>query len=253
MVGDSGPGWRRFVLQSPNILGRVEDASGVAELVHSAGALFVMSVNPLSLGILKPPGAWGADMAVGDGQPLGIPSSFGGPSVGFMAARESLLRRLPGRIVGQSVDRDGRRAFLLTLQAREQHIKRERATSNICSNQALAALAMTVHLSVLGPRGLEQTARLCLGKAHYLHDRMLKELEVEDASPGAFWNEFTVRPRMPPSVVIERMEAEGFLAGVDLGLLDPASRQGLLCVAVTERRTKGEMDGYLRAMERVLR
>ena len=253
LEGRLRPGVAALVLQSPNFLGCVEDAAGLADLVHAAGALLIMSVNPLSLGVLKPPGAWGADIAVGDGQPLGLWSSFGGPSVGFMAAREGLLRRMPGRIVGESVDRDGKRAYLLTLQAREQHIKRERATSNLCSNQALAALAVTVHLSVLGPRGLRETAERCLQKAHYLHDRVLGELPVEPASPGPFFNEFTVRPRVAPSVVVERMEAEGFLAGVDLGLLDPALRSGLLGVAVTERRTREEMDRYVEAMKRVLR
>jgi glycine dehydrogenase subunit 1 len=222
-------------------------------MLHAAGALLVMSVNPLSLGVLRPPGSWGADIAVGDAQPLGIPSCFGGPSAGFLAARESLLRRMPGRIVGQSVDRDGKRAFLLTLQAREQHIKRERATSNICSNQALAALAVTIHLAVLGPLGLRETALQCLQKAHYLRDRMLRELPVESASRRPFFNEFALSLRRSPAEVIARMEEEGFYAGTDLGAMEPERRAGLLGVAVTERRSRGEMDRYVEAMKGVLR
>jgi glycine dehydrogenase subunit 1 len=246
------PGVAALVLQSPNVLGYIEDASGIADLVHAAGALFVMSVNPVSLGVLRPPGAWGADIAVGDGQPLGIPSSFGGPSVGFLAARESLLRRMPGRIVGESIDRDGKRAYLLTLQAREQHIKRERATSNICSNQALAALAVTVHLAALGPNGLREVGEQCMQKARYLHDRLLRELRVEPAGRKPFFDEFALRLPRDPAVVIERMEQEGFYAGTDLGALEPSRRAGLLGVAVTERRTRDELDRYVAAMKRVL-
>jgi glycine dehydrogenase subunit 1 len=246
------PGVAALLVQSPNILGYVEDLHGVADALHAAGALLIVSANPLSLGILKPPGEWGADIAVGDTQPLGLAPSFGGPSAGYLAARESLLRRMPGRIVGQSVDREGKRAFLLTLQAREQHIKRERATSNICSNQALAALAVTVHLATLGPAGFRETAEQCLQKAHYLHDRMLRELPVEGAARRPFWNEFTLRLKKDPAAVIARMEEEGFYAGVDLGALEGGCRAGLLGVAVTERRTLPEMDRYVEAMRRVL-
>jgi glycine dehydrogenase subunit 1 len=247
------PGVAALVLQSPNALGCLEDQKGTAELVHAVGALLVVSVNPLSLGILEPPGRLGADIAVGDAQTLGLPQSFGGPSVGFMAARESLLRRMPGRIVGESIDRDGKRAYLLTLQAREQHIKRERATSNICSNQALAALAVTVHLATLGPAGLRETAEQCLRKAHYLRDAMLRELPVLAAAERPFFDEFAVRPPRPPRAVIEAMQEEGFLAGVDLGALEPGRRDGLLSVAVTERRSRAEMDRYVEAMKKVLR
>jgi glycine dehydrogenase subunit 1 len=172
--------------------------------------------------------------------------------VGFIAAREGLLRRLPGRLVGESVDLEGRRAYLLTLQAREQHIKRERATSNICSNQALMALAVTVHLSALGPQGLREVGELCMRKAHYLEERLVRELGLEPCSSAPFFNEFSVRLPRPPSEVLERMEQEGVLAGVDLGLLEPGRHAGVLTVAVTEKRTREELDRYVELMGRAL-
>jgi glycine dehydrogenase subunit 1 len=246
------PGVAALVIQSPNYLGYLEPVRQAAEAAHAVGALLIQSANPLSLGVLDPPGELGADIAVGDAQPLGLPQSYGGPTVGFIAAREALLRRLPGRIVGQSVDREGRRAYLLTLQAREQHIKRERATSNICSNQALAALAVTVHLATLGPQGLQETAEQCVQKAHYLHDRMARELPVQPVSDGPFFNEFALRLRRDPAEVVRAMESEGFYAGIPLAALEPGRYDGLLGVAVTERRTRAEMDRYVDAMRRVL-
>jgi len=243
------PGVAGVVLQSPNTLGYIEDLSGLADKVHENGSLLIISANPLSLGLLKPPGEWGADIAVGDTQPLGLPSYFGGPSVGYIAATEKLLRKMPGRIAGQSLDQEGARAFLLTLQAREQHIKRERATSNICSNQALAALATTVYLASLGRRGIREVAEQNLHKAHYLHGRLLEQTPVEALYDQQFFNEFPVVLPRPAAEVLPRMEEAGFYAGVELHRLDPTLPEGALLIAVTERRTREEMDAYVEAMK----
>ena len=246
------PGVAGVVLQSPNNLGYVEDLSGLADRVHENGSLLIVSANPLSLGLLKSPGEWGADIAVGDTQPLGLPSYFGGPSVGYITATEKLLRKMPGRIAGQSLDREGTRAFLLTLQAREQHIKRERATSNICSNQALAALATTVYLASLGRRGIREVAEQNLHKAHYLHGRLLKETPVLALHNRQFFNEFPVVLPKKVAEVLSGMEESGFFAGVELHCLDPLMPEEALLIAVTERRTREEMDRYVEAMKEAL-
>ena len=246
------PGVAGVVLQSPNTLGYIEDLSGLADKVHENGSLLIISANPLSLGPLKPPGEWGADIAVGDTQPLGLPAYFGGPSVGYIAATEKLLRKMPGRIAGQSLDQEGARAFLLTLQAREQHIKRERATSNICSNQALAALATTVYLASLGRRGIREVAEQNLHKAHYLHGRLLEQTPAEALYDQQFFNEFPVVLPRPAAEVLARMEEAGFYAGVELHRLDPTLPEGALLIAVTERRTREEMDAYVEAMKGVI-
>jgi len=246
------PGVAGVVLQSPNIFGCIEDFSGVADKVHENGSLLIVAANPLSLGVLKSPGEWGADIAVGDTQPLGLPSYFGGPSVGYITAAEKLLRKMPGRIAGQSLDQEGARAFLLTLQAREQHIKRERATSNICSNQALAALATTVYLASLGRRGIGEVAEQNLHKAHYLQGRLLKETPAESLYDRPFFNEFAVVLPGKAAEVLPRMEEAGFFAGVDLHSLDHDMPEGALLIAVTERRTRKEMDGYVETLKEVL-
>jgi glycine dehydrogenase subunit 1 len=247
------PGVAGVILQSPNTLGCIEDLDGLADKVHENGTLLIVSANPLSLGLLKSPGEWGADIAVGDTQPLGLPSYFGGPSVGYITATEKLLRKMPGRIAGQSLDQEGTRAFLLTLQAREQHIKRERATSNICSNQALAALATTVYLASLGRRGIREVAEQNLYKAHYLYGRLLEETPAEALQDRQFFNEFPVVLPKPAAEVLPRMEEAGFYAGVELHRLDPTMPEGALLIAVTERRTREEMDRYVEAMKGALR
>jgi len=254
-----GEGVAAVILQSPNVLGYLEDLEagadgepGVADLVHAYGGLLVISANPMSLGVLRPPGEWGADVAVGDVQPFGIPTYFGGPSAGYITAREALLRKMPGRIVGQSLDRQGRRAYLLTLQAREQHIKRERATSNICSNQALASLAATTYLATVGRRGLRRVAELCLQKAHYLHGRLLELPGVRSLHERPFFNEFSLLlPKDPPEVLAD-MEAEGFYAGVDLGRLDPQNGGTAGGRVLTVARTREELDSYVETLGRVL-
>ena len=242
------------IVQSPNVFGFLEEYSGLADVLHANGTLFVISANPLSLGLLKSPGEWGADIALGDVQPFGLSRYFGGPTAGYIAAREELLRRMPGRIVGRTLDRDGKRAFVLTLQAREQHIKRERATSNICSNQALAALAATVYMTVLGKTGIREAAEQNLQKAHYLCRRLVSETDAALLSERPFFNEFTLT--LPGesgtdgggtvSTVLNGMRKSGILAGVAAGRYFPQYPH-CVTVAVTEKRTKPELDAYVNA------
>ena len=241
------------ICQNPNKYGALEDLSGFAEAIHAVSALFSISSNPLSLGVLKSQGEWGADIAIGDTQPLGLPQYFGGPSAGYIAARESLLRKMPGRIVGQSLDADGKRAYLLTLQAREQHIKRQRATSNICSNQALCALGVTVYLASLGRTGFKETAEQNIRKARYLYNRLILELPVKPLWNRDFFNEFTLLLPEPAEEVYEKMETRGFFAGVPFTRIEPDGEPRALVVAVTEKRTKEEMDAYVSALREVLK
>lgn len=214
-----------YLLQQPNYFGRLEPIAGVAEKVHAAGALFVVSVDPISLGLLKAPGDYGADIAVGEGQSLGLPQYFGGPGLGFMAAKKGLLRQLPGRIVGQTIDGQGRRAFCLTMQAREQHIRRERATSNICSNEALCALTATIYLSTLGRSGLKKVAELCLQKSAYVKEALADKLV--DRAPT--FKEFVIKSDAP--------------VGLDLG-----NGRRLLCV--TELAGKAALDRLIKEVKR---
>jgi glycine dehydrogenase subunit 1 len=182
------------IFQQPNFLGLVEDAGGLTAAAHAAGALAIACVDPISLAILAPPGAYGADVAVGEGQQLGLAPSFGGPHVGFLATRQALIRRLPGRLVGEAFDARGRRGYVLTLQAREQHIRREKATSNICTNHALCALAASVYLAYMGPDGLREVAEVSLSRAHHLARRLAEVAGFEPAFPEApFFNEFPIR------------------------------------------------------------
>ncbi|MFO7848862.1 MAG: aminomethyl-transferring glycine dehydrogenase subunit GcvPA [Spirochaetia bacterium] len=247
------PSVAALLVQSPNIYGVLEDYSGLSELLHENKSLFIVSSNPLSLGVLKSQKEWGADIAIGDTQPFGLPSYFGGPSVGYIVSSKKLMRKMPGRIVGQSKDVDGKRAFVLTLQAREQHIKRERATSNICSNQALAALATTVHLATLGKEGLKGIAEQNMHKAHYLFDKMGKELPVKVYTKRPFFNEFTVELPRPAAEVVKAMQKDGFFAGVPLAQIDSTKAEALLTVAVTEKKTKEQMDRYVESMKGALK
>jgi len=222
-----------FLMAVPNYHGLIEPAEEIGQLVHEAGAKFVLSVNPISLGLLKTPAELGADVAVGEGQPLGMPLSFGGPYVGFMAATKDMMRKLPGRMVGETVDSEGRRAFVLTLQAREQHIKREKASSNICSNQALCALTAAVYLSAVGPDGLKEVAAQCASKAHYLQ-KGLAEAGFARANEGEFFHEF-VTVSEHSDALLQALEERGILGGLKL-----SDREILWCC--TELNTRADMD-----------
>lgn len=229
------------LLQEPNFFGLLEPVAEIGELVQRAGALFAVSADPVSLGMLEPPAGYGADIVTGEGQPLGLGLNFGGPNLGFFAVRQSLVRQLPGRVAGAAADAAGRRGFVLTLQTREQHIRRERATSNICSNQALAALAATIHLSWLGPAGLRRVAELCLAKARYAARRIGSVPGYRLAFDRPFFREFVVRCPHNVGEVLGGLREQGILAGLDLGRWYP-ELPGHLLIAVTEKRTRAEID-----------
>jgi len=240
-----------IIMQNPNFFGAVDDHSDVAEMAHRVGALGIMSSYPISLGLLKTPGEMDMDIATGEGQSLGLPLSFGGPYMGFMATRRKFIREMPGRIAGATVDRDGNRGFVLTLQTREQHIRRESATSNICTNEALCALGALIYLSLLGKAGLKQVARLCADKAEYARRRLeaIPGVEVMRGSP--VFNEFCVALPVEAGEVVGRMIEQGFAAGFPLGRYYPDMARFLL-VAVTEKRTKAEIGRFADALEGVL-
>ena len=230
------------IVQHPNFFGCLEDVAGLSEVAHAAGALLIEVFDPLSLGLLKRPGDLGADIAVAEGQSLGNPMAFGGPYLGIMACREEFMRRMPGRIAGQAQDRRNRRCWVLTLQTREQHIRRAKATSNICTNQGLLALRASVYLACVGPQGLREAAELCLRKAHYAAD-MLGELErFRLAFDQPFFKEFVIRDTDAEiRSLVEAAGREGVLAGVPLGQWYPQLDDCLL-IAVTEKRTRREIE-----------
>lgn len=208
-------------IQQPNYFGQFEDADGIGEIAHGGGAKLVMGCNPIALAVMKTPAQCGADIAVGEGQPMGMPLSFGGPYLGFMAAKSPMMRKLPGRIVGQTTDLDGKRAFVLTLQAREQHIRREKASSNICSNQALCALTASVYMSAMGAEGMEQAATLSMSKARYFSQGLCEIPGVDLVYKGEFFHEFVTSLPVPAERVLSALEREGILGGlpVEEGLL----------------------------------
>jgi glycine dehydrogenase subunit 1 len=222
------------IVQQPNVYGIVEDFTGFAEACHEQKTLFIMDSVAADLAVLKTPGEWGADIAVGDGQSLGIPMSYGGPYVGYMCCTEKLIRKMPGRIVGKTLDNRGQRAFVLTLQAREQHIRRQKATSNICSNQSLMALHVTMYMALMGREGLREAAELSYGGAHYLCDELLKTGHFQLAYDKPFFNEFYVKYDGDSQALYQRFIDEGILGGV-------CFEDGFL-FAVTEQRTKEEID-----------
>ncbi|MCK9222909.1 MAG: aminomethyl-transferring glycine dehydrogenase subunit GcvPA [Limnochordia bacterium] len=230
------------ILQNPDFFGCIEDLQGIADIVHNNKSLLIASVEPISLALLKPPGQSGVDIAVGDGQSLGNPLSFGGPSLGFMAVKENLLRRMPGRIVGQTKDQDGRRGFVLTLQAREQHIRRQKAMSNICSNQALNALAATVYLATLGKEGFVELATLCMNKAHYAKDLICAIPGFELAFDSPFFCEFAIKcPGNAENIAQQVLQDAQILPGYYLGQEYPELSNGLL-IAVTETKTRQDIE-----------
>lgn len=223
------------VVQQPNYYGVIEDFDGFADICHQEKALFIINSVAADLALLKTPGEWGADIAVGDGQSLGIPMSFGGPSVGYMCCTEKLMRKMPGRIVGQTVDSKGQRAFVLTLQAREQHIRRQKATSNICSNESLMALYVTIYMSLMGKEGLKEAASLSYSAAHYLAENLVATGKFDMAYNRPFFNEFCVRYKGNVEQLQKRFIENGILGGVKIA-------DNVLMLAVTEKRTKEEID-----------
>jgi glycine dehydrogenase subunit 1 len=242
-----GPKTAALVIQSPNFHGCLEDVAAAAEIAHSAGALLIVVADPVNLGVLEAPGRLGADVVVGEGQGLGVPLAYGGPYLGVFAAKGDFVRRLPGRLVGATVDRDGRRGFVLTLQTREQHIRRDKATSNICTNVALCALMATIYLATLGKEGLVRVGELSAAKAHYAADRLTAVPGVSLRFDAPFFKEFTLRLPKPPERVAARLAKGGILAGLPLKAFDRKLGDCLL-VAVTEKRTKAEIDRFAEAL-----
>lgn len=236
------------VLQQPNFFGCIEDADRVSQIAQDAGALLISAFDPLSLGILRRPGDYGANIAIAEGHTLGTPMSYGGPFLGIMACDQSLVRRMPGRIAGKTVDRRGNDCYVLTMQTREQHIRREKATSNVCTNQGLFALRATVYLSQLGPQGLRETANLCLQKSHYAAEQLCKQERFSLAFQSPTFKEFVIRDaENDVEQLLKNALSDGFLAGVPLGQWYPNLSDCFL-VAVTEKRTKEEIDALVRSL-----
>lgn len=238
-VSEAVSGWdldlAGVIVPGINRYGVIEDHSGLADLVHSAGALLVEYCDPSALAVLKSPAEWGADIAVGDGQSLGVPLCYGGPYVGFMACRADLMRKLPGRIVGQTEDASGKRCYVLTLQAREQHIRREKATSNICSNESLMALWCTVYLSLMGPEGLRRVNELSYEGAHRLYEGLLKTGKFEKVFDGDFLKEFVLRPLCPVDKLQKALLDAGYFAALQ-------TEEGYVTFCVTEKHSAEEID-----------
>ena len=230
-------------IQHPNYYGNLEDAEEIGKIAHEAGAKYVMGVNPISLGVIKTPAEYGADVAVGEGQPLGLSLGFGGPYLGFMASKEAMMRKLPGRIVGETVDHNGKTGYVLTLQAREQHIRREKASSNICSNQALCALAVGVYLATMGNEGVRQAAILSMSKAHYFAEK-LEEIGLTVCNQAEFFHEFVTRSEVDSDKILRALEEEGILGGYPLD-----EHHILWCC--TEVNTKEEMDQAVHILREV--
>lgn len=232
------------IVPSLNRFGIVEDLTGFADAVHEAKAIAVEYCDPSALAVVRTPGEWDFDIAVGDGQSLGIPMCFGGPYVGFMACRKDYVRKMPGRIVGQTQDADGKRCFVLTLQAREQHIRREKATSNICSNQSLMALYVTVYMSLMGKEGLAKVNTLSSAGAHYLYEELLKTGKFEPVFDKPFLKEFVLKPLVPVEKLQQKLLDEGFFGAL-------ATEEGYVSFCVTEKRTRAEVDSLVEAVKEV--
>ena len=235
------------IVQQPNFFGVLEEPQAISDLAHRVGALLIACVDPISLGILAAPGEYGADLAVGDGQPLGIPLSFGGPYVGFIACKEALVRRMPGRLVGATVDAEGRRGYVLTLQAREQHIRREHATSNITTNHALMAIAATVYLAHMGGDGLKQLAELSAQRAHHLAAQLVERKGYQLAFDAPFLWEFVVHTPYPAEQTQASMLERGILPGLPLGRFFPELSDALL-ISVTELNHPRALERFLEAL-----
>jgi len=239
------------VLQQPNVFGQIEEIEPLVEAARQRGITVIVSVDPVSLGLLKRPGSYGADIVTAEGQGLGNHLAYGGPYLGLLACQNRFLRKLPGRLVGETTDRHGRRCYVLTLQTREQHIRREKATSNICTNQGLLALRSSIHLALLGPQGLREVAELSTRKAHYAAERLAEVAGLERAFDGPFFKEFVVRCPADPDAVLAEVGRLGYQGGVALKRWFPDLADGIL-VAVTEKRTKAEIGGLAEAYRAAL-
>jgi len=235
------------IVQYPNFFGCIEELAAMAGIAHGRGALLVVVADPIALGLLKSPGELGADIVVGEGQPLGKSMSFGGPYLGLFACREEHLRQMPGRVVGETTDSKGRRGYVLTLQAREQHIKRERATSNICTNEAHVALVSAIYMAAMGREGMRKAAELCLQNSHYALDELIKRPGVKPAFSAPFFKEFAVKLDEPVGKVNRRLLEEKIIGGLDMGLFYP-ELSGHMLITVTEKRTKAEIDTFAAAL-----
>jgi glycine dehydrogenase subunit 1 len=246
-VGAALEGAAAVILQQPNYLGLLEDAVGLCKAAHAAGALAVAACDPIALALLEAPGEFGADIAVGECQQLGIPLWYGGPYCGYLAASQHLLRKIPGRLVGETVDEDGNRGFVLTLQAREQHIRRESATSNICTNQALIALGATAYMAVMGAVGLQRVAEISVQRAHHLADRLTALPGYSLAFDAPFLWEFALRCPGPAVDSLARLRQHNIIGGLDLSGQDPALGDCLL-VAVTEMNSPRSIEAYVEAL-----
>lgn len=237
-----------ILVQNPNFFGVIEDVDEIGSIARDNKAMYVMSVNPITLSILKSPGEVGADIAVGDAQPLGNSLNFGGPYVGFLAIKSGLIRKMPGRVVGQTVDADGKRCYTLTLQTREQHVRREKATSNICSNQGLNALIASIYLATMGKKGYQEVAMQNMQKSHYAYKKFDESKNFDPVFKGKFFNEFVVKSPMPVDELNEKLLENKILGGYDLGK-DYEELKGCVLMCVTEKRTAKEIDNLVNLME----
>ncbi len=237
-------------VQHPNFLGNLESPKEIGEIVHKKGALFISVFDPISLGIVAPPGEYNADIAVGEGQGMGIAQGFGGPLLGIFATKMEYVRYMPGRVVGETVDVEGKRGFVLTLQAREQHIRREKATSNICTNEALCALSSLVYLCTLGKQGIVEVANQCFSKSHYLYNRLSETRCFKPLYDVEFFREFVVETPIPAKEIVDIMLKHKIFAGVPLSIFDNSFMNQLL-IAVTEKRTKQEIDTFVDLLQNI--
>jgi glycine dehydrogenase subunit 1 len=238
-------------IQHPNFYGLLEPVNEIEKIVHAKGALLIAVVDPLSLGVIKPPGEYKVDIAVGEGQALGVPQSFGGPLLGIFATKKDFVRYMPGRLVGQTTDIEGKRGFVLTLQTREQHIRREKATSNICTNEALLALSALIYLCTLGRQGVIDVGNSCLSKSHYLHDKLKGLKGIKIAYAQEFFKEFLVETEKSAKEVLDALLEEKIFGGVPLSMFDERNQNQFL-IAVTEKRTREELDNYIETLGHIL-
>jgi glycine cleavage system P protein (glycine dehydrogenase) subunit 1 len=236
--------------QQPNFFGVLEDAQTLSDIIHENKSLVAVNVYPISLGMVAPPGEYGADIAIGEGQCLGNGLGFGGPYLGIFTATKKLLRQMPGRISGETVDKEGQRGYVLTLQTREQHIRREKATSNICTNQGLNALAAVIYMALIGKEGFKQLSELCYHKAHYLHDKISKETKLKPVYDSPFFNEFVVETPIPAKELRDKLADQGILGGINMERFFDGMENHLM-IAVTETRSKDELDKFVEVLKTI--